>query len=148
MRRAKTLIRLGGCPGWSESSQGAQSLSWFCHVATPIIILCMFMCIKSHLFILLGHWSCHQCENKYTFAFIRVCDRLLHARYVANLNYSRHIIKRESIKRSVLFWRTRNYFCYYFKNKRPNRYVLLQHINVHWCILNMLKVNLLNNIYI
>ena len=29
---AKTLIRLGGCPGWSESSLGAQSLCWFGHV--------------------------------------------------------------------------------------------------------------------
>ena len=33
MRTAKTLIRLGGCPGWSESSLGTQSLYWFCHVA-------------------------------------------------------------------------------------------------------------------
>ena len=30
----KTLIRLGRCPGWSESSLVAQSLCWFCHVAT------------------------------------------------------------------------------------------------------------------
>ena len=32
MRTAKTLIRLGGCPGWSESSMGAHAtllvLSW------------------------------------------------------------------------------------------------------------------------
>ena len=33
MRTAKSLIRLSGCPGWSESSLGAQSLCWFCHVA-------------------------------------------------------------------------------------------------------------------
>ena len=33
MWTAKTLIRLGGCPGWSESSLGAQSLCWLCHVA-------------------------------------------------------------------------------------------------------------------
>ena len=33
MRTAKTLIRLGGCPGLSESLLGAQSLCWFCHVA-------------------------------------------------------------------------------------------------------------------
>ena len=26
-------MRLGGCPGWSESSLGAQSLCWFCYVA-------------------------------------------------------------------------------------------------------------------
>ena len=25
------LIRLGRCPGWSESSLGAQSFCWFCH---------------------------------------------------------------------------------------------------------------------
>ena len=31
MRTVKTLIRLGGCPGWSESSLGAQSFCWFCH---------------------------------------------------------------------------------------------------------------------
>ena len=36
MRTAKTLIRLGGCPGWSESSLGAQSLCWFCHVAAHV----------------------------------------------------------------------------------------------------------------
>ena len=32
-RTAKTLIKLGGCPGWSESSLGAQSFCWFCHEA-------------------------------------------------------------------------------------------------------------------
>ena len=30
-RTAKTLIRLGGCPGWSESSLGTKSFCWFCH---------------------------------------------------------------------------------------------------------------------
>ena len=37
MRTAKTLNRLGGCPGWSESSLGAHSCCWVCHVATQII---------------------------------------------------------------------------------------------------------------
>ena len=32
-RTAKTLIRLGGCQGWSESSLGAHSFCWFCHEA-------------------------------------------------------------------------------------------------------------------
>ena len=32
MRTARSLIRLGGCPGQSESSLGAQPLCWFCHV--------------------------------------------------------------------------------------------------------------------
>ena len=36
MRTAKTLIRLGGCPGWSESSLGAQAHCWFCHIAVQL----------------------------------------------------------------------------------------------------------------
>ena len=35
-RTAKTLIRLDGCPGWSESSLGAHSFCWFWHVAAHI----------------------------------------------------------------------------------------------------------------
>ena len=29
----RRLIRLGGCPGWSESLLCAHSFCWFCHVA-------------------------------------------------------------------------------------------------------------------
>ena len=29
--QAKTLIKLGWCPGWSESLLGAQSFCWFCY---------------------------------------------------------------------------------------------------------------------
>ena len=36
-RTAKTLIRLGGCPGWSESSLGVQSFCWFCREAAHLI---------------------------------------------------------------------------------------------------------------
>ena len=36
MQTAKTLIRLGECPGWSESSLGAQPLCWFCLEAAHI----------------------------------------------------------------------------------------------------------------
>ena len=32
----RRLIRLGGCPGWSESSLGARSFCWFCHIAAQI----------------------------------------------------------------------------------------------------------------
>ena len=38
-RTAKTLIRLGGCPGWSKSSLGAQSFCWFCHAAAHFIFI-------------------------------------------------------------------------------------------------------------
>ena len=33
----RRLIRLGGCPGWSESLLGTQSLCWFCHVAAHLV---------------------------------------------------------------------------------------------------------------
>ena len=33
----RKLIRLGGCPGWAESSLGAQSLCCFCHEAAQVI---------------------------------------------------------------------------------------------------------------
>ena len=32
----RRLIRLSGCPGWSESSLGAQPHCWFCHVAAQL----------------------------------------------------------------------------------------------------------------
>ena len=36
MQTAKTLSRLGGCPGLSESSLGAHSFCWFCHAVALI----------------------------------------------------------------------------------------------------------------
>ena len=36
---AKTLVRLGGFPGWSESSMGVHSFCWFYHVATQFVML-------------------------------------------------------------------------------------------------------------
>ena len=40
----RRLIRLGKCPGWSESSLGVHSLCWFCHVTA------YFMCPNSYNF--------------------------------------------------------------------------------------------------
>ena len=40
MRTAKTLIRLGGCPGWSESSQGTQVLVLSC--GSSFFTSCLF----------------------------------------------------------------------------------------------------------
>ena len=37
MRTAKTLIRLDGCPGWSESSLGAHAILLVCHEAAHIV---------------------------------------------------------------------------------------------------------------
>ena len=39
VRTAKTLISLGGCPGWSESSLGTHSLCWFCNVAPRLYLI-------------------------------------------------------------------------------------------------------------
>ena len=41
MQTAKTLIRLGGCPGWSESSLGAHSFCWFC-----LMLRLIYWCIS------------------------------------------------------------------------------------------------------
>ena len=50
-----TLIRLGGCLGWSESSLGAYSLCWFCHVVAHIIIIfAWFIARQSHYIYFLG----------------------------------------------------------------------------------------------
>ena len=51
-RTAKTLIRLGGCPDWSESSVGPQSFCWFCHETAQI-----FSVLTSRRF---------QCRSKYS----------------------------------------------------------------------------------
>ena len=39
------LIRLGGCPGWSESLLGAESFCWFCHEAAQLCLI-LFICIE------------------------------------------------------------------------------------------------------
>ena len=44
--QAKTLIRLGGCPGWSESSLRVQSFCWFCRWAAQILFKCL-LCGRS-----------------------------------------------------------------------------------------------------
>ena len=49
-RKAKLLVRLGGCPGWSESSLGAHAMPicWFCHEAAHVS--CENLCIISKLY--------------------------------------------------------------------------------------------------
>ena len=49
-RTPKTLIRLGGCPGWSESSLGAQSLCWFCRVAAHFNSFHLIPYQRSHFY--------------------------------------------------------------------------------------------------
>ena len=47
----RRLIRLGRCPGWSESSLGAQSLCWFSHVAAHML------CVYIYIYIQIAHLS-------------------------------------------------------------------------------------------
>ena len=52
MRTAKTLIRLDGCPGWSESSLGAHSFCWFCHEAAHMLgtrAICRHSYVPAHM---------------------------------------------------------------------------------------------------
>ena len=49
-RRAKTLIRLGGCPGWSEFSLGAHTFCWFCQVEAHMFFL--FVCLSDCKYLL------------------------------------------------------------------------------------------------
>ena len=64
MQTAKTLIRLGGCPGWSESSLGAHSLCWFCHEVAHLslfVSFTTFIDVQEILFSLLFSDGC-SCE--------------------------------------------------------------------------------------
>ena len=58
-RKAKTLIRLGGCPGWSESSLGAQPHCWF---VMSQLILCFAILprLKLYTFKIVYSEPCHE----------------------------------------------------------------------------------------
>ena len=58
-RTAKTLIRLGGCPGWSESSLGAESFCWFCHEAAQLKFL---QCIQLLFYFWVARLWSHPCS--------------------------------------------------------------------------------------
>ena len=62
MRTAKTLIRLGGCPGWSESSLGAHTFCLFCHVA---LIWCMYI---------IAFWQSFAFKCRPNKAFCSLCE--------------------------------------------------------------------------
>ena len=59
----RRLIRLGGCPGCSESSLGTQSFCWFCHAAAHLFLLMRRqLCPPPHTHIFCGEnvAKCHQ----------------------------------------------------------------------------------------
>ena len=62
-RTANTLIRLGGCTGWSESSLGAQSFCRFCHEAAHFIFTSSYLWNFCHI-----NWQISSCLTKWKFA--------------------------------------------------------------------------------
>ena len=61
----RRLIRLGGCPGCSESSLGAQSFCWFCHEAAH---LCPESWVNGYVISeLTGLFNQQKCEKGYAF---------------------------------------------------------------------------------
>ena len=75
-RTAKTLIRLGGCRDWTESSLGAHSFCWFCHVVAHFLNAC-------HPFRL------SECMN--AFCFWNKLERIWHERK-HDLEFFRNVI--------------------------------------------------------
>ena len=76
MRTGKTLIRLDGCPGWSESSLGAQPHCWFCHVAAHIFHLYVFVYSVdvSHFYVMyLTDWWKVGLQSQYSKAKLILC---------------------------------------------------------------------------
>ena len=92
MRTAKTLIRLGGCPGWSESSLGAHSFCWFCHEAAHVIYaFCLWtaplLCLqKNRKFSEIQYrilWLLK--ENGVFLTFVKVCSTHVYCSKLENL---------------------------------------------------------------
>ena len=67
MRTAKTLIRLGGCPGWSESSLGAHSFCWFCRVAAHFLYP-----YRNHIHRMIIRY---ECRNNHSFHLMLIIER-------------------------------------------------------------------------
>ena len=112
MRTVKTLIRLGKCPGWSESSLSAQPHYWFCHVVAHIIMNCdikRFTCISSwslpfHLYFKQAFHVCLYVHEKLPFHMVYsnfISDFLLHIkqfrRKLCILQKSKHYLKNETL---------------------------------------------------
>ena len=90
LRGQRRLIRLGGCPGWSESLLGAHSLYWFCHEAGQLCLSQRYYFTRQqNLFIsytidippyLVDKASIYHCSNgcfSSTSAFLWLCSILV-----------------------------------------------------------------------
>ena len=71
-RTSKTLIRLGRCPGWSESSLGAYPLCWFCYEAAQMSlkVICHSTLFQKVNLNLNSVFDYIQCTCKLTFGLV------------------------------------------------------------------------------
>ena len=67
--QAKTLIRLDGCPGWSESSLGTQSFCWFWHEVAHVVKGDQVVSQANTLF----HWKKKKCRELWLVSSNRFC---------------------------------------------------------------------------
>ena len=104
-RTAKTLFRLGGCQGWSESSLGTQPHCWFCHDVAHFLTL-YFTLDTSNLI----KWSIF---SKYEAKNMKIRDK---TKFVEGIHYSRFLFV------SSLFTSTFiKKICYFIRTGNTNK---------------------------
>ena len=136
-RTAKTLTRLGGCPGWAESSLGAQPHCLFCHEAPHLPAIWLSIgetswCRKVHLReISHGKWT----------YYILLCLKILSMGLFCDmLRYYIGVFMMPWIIVSICIWHLINKI-YLLSLVQSNNKLGLKHNNsshvatVYWCIL-------------
>ena len=86
MRTAKALIRLGKCPGWSESLLGTQSFCWFCSWGGSFGNTSESSCICQHLKVKNSLTQNSHCVPKYDDMEER--EKLWAAEHIASFKWS------------------------------------------------------------
>ena len=72
--------RIGGCPGWSESSLGAQSVCWFCHEVDQLLFF-LLLTLDHSMDEDVFHSICSRyflvfLFAKQNFSMVRVCEKI------------------------------------------------------------------------
>ena len=95
MRIAKGLIRLGGCPGWSESSLGAHSFCWI--IMSRLIYSEIFDGKNPHMQeIYIYNWKSHIFMHV-TFSYKSRNDYYMYYNFVLVLKQQNHSYRRTKI---------------------------------------------------
>ena len=120
MQTAKTLIRLGGCPGWSESSLDAHSICWFYHVAAQIHRWVLYNTVYQVLAMSIGliiYWF--RRANK-----LRTpCTAFENVAVVA-LFASLHLAWHPALLSLLKYWKTTEYFMFQINHGRETKSVV------------------------